>query len=159
MSEIAVTSLITGFFSILTAIITLFIKNFFEKKNVSFKKVENVCKDAIYGKWKGHILQTLNGNKEYFDVIMDLKVTNNGIITGSAKLPFKDEIAILELDGGFYSQRFIKINYENTNKAILQFGTFIFKISDSAKVLKGNFVGYGYISGDIIAGNVCFEKV
>ena len=152
-------ALIAGCATIISAIITLLLKEYFDRrKETEYEKVKSQIRDAVYGNWKGHYKQTLNGNMLSINLSMDLKVSSTGVITGKAKVPYGDETFELDIKGGFYSERFLKMDYENQNKSVLQFGAFIFKLSDNSKRLAGNFVGSGHVSGDIIGGNAILEK-
>lgn len=90
---------------------------------------------------------------------MELKVSSSGAITGKAKYPFKTETHEVKISGGFYSLRFLKMDYENSDKAILQFGAFVFKLSDSAEKIEGYFIGYGHKNGIITGGKAILNKV
>ena len=154
-----VNTIIAGVATILSALITLFLKEYFDRKKEGYEQVDGRIKDVIYGKWKGTFEQTLNGNLHSIELQFDLKVTNSGAITGKVKVPYGTETFDLNIKGGFYSQRFLKMDYENADRAILQFGSFVFKLSDSAKKLTGYFVGYGHLSQKIIGGDAVLEKV
>lgn len=152
-------AIIAAIATILSSVLTLLIKEYFERRR--FNKIGSEIRDAVYGKWTGQIHQALNGDKRIFETQLELKVSSAGVITGKAEVPHpnKNGVYYLSLDGGFYSERFLKINYENSNKAILQFGTFVFMLSPNADKLTGHFVGYGNISEAVIAGSAQFKKV
>lgn len=152
-------AIIAGIATILSAAFTIIISEYLDQRK--YKKVKKEVREAINGKWKGIIQQTLNDNLQVFDADITFKVLSSGAITGIAKVPnpINNEMFFLDLKGGFYSEWFIKIDYESANKAILQFGTFIFRLSYDAARLEGYFNGHGHISGKIIAGPAYFEKV
>lgn len=152
-------AIIAGIATILAAVITLLLKEYFDRRKERYEKVDSRIRDVVYGKWKGYFEQTLEGSPQTILLEMELKVSSSGNITGKAKFPFKSETYEVNIKGGFYSQRFLKMDYENSDKAILQFGAFIFRLSDSAKKLTGYFVGHGHLTGNIIGGNATLEKV
>jgi hypothetical protein len=151
-------AIIAGIATILSAIIALLLKEYFDKKKEPYKKIDEQIKDAVHGRWKGSFQQVLNDTHQTFDLELDIRVSNTGSLTGKAKYPYKNEIIDINIKGGFYSERFLKMDYENSNKAIMQFGSFVFKLSDDAKILTGYFVGYGHISGKVIGGNAVLNK-
>ena len=161
MSPDTIKAIIAGVATIISAILTVVVKNYLDKKKESerYKNVGTAIQEAVSGKWKGDIKQTLNSNAIFVQVDSTFKVSENGMIKGEIILPYENRIVKLLFTGGFYSLRFIKLEYENSNKAILQFGSIVLKLSDDSTRLKGHFVGYGHISGDIIAGNINFTKV
>ena len=156
----------TGIATILSAVVTILIKNYFDRKKEGekYRSVETAIQEAVGGKWKGYIKQSLNGDLLFENVKVSFKVSDNGSIKGEMKVPYKDELYELKCTGGFYSQRFMKLEYENSNKAILQFGSMVIKLSDDSIKLEGYFVGNGVIgrntpvSKNIIAGEMFFVK-
>lgn len=152
-------AIIAGIATILASVITLLLKEYFDRRKARYEKVADKIRDAVYGKWKGSFEQTLESQPINIEMDIELKVSSSGSITGKAKFPFRDETWEVSIKGGFYSERFLKLDYENVNRAILQFGAFIFRLSDDAKTLKGCFIGYGHISEKIIGGNAVLKKV
>jgi hypothetical protein len=116
-------------------------------------------KDAVSGKWEGKYEQILNGALEEIDVYMFLEVSRKGKIIGKATIPYGEDAFEANLKGGFYLRSFIKLEYENTNKAIIQFGSFVFRLSDRPNKLAGQFVGYGHISEKVISGSIQLKKI
>lgn len=154
-------AIIAGIAVVLSALLTLLLKEYFDRKRASdkYENLEKSISEAVNGKWKGYFEQTFGENNVSIELMLDLKVSLSGSITGKAKVPYQGEIYDIDVKGGFYSQRFLKMDYENSNKAILQFGAFVFKLSDDSQKLIGYFVGYGHKSGKIIGGNAKVEKV
>ncbi len=155
-------AIITGLTTITSAIVTSLLKDYLaNRKKQKFDNFQTQIAEAVSGKWKGEITQALNGVEVSMVVLLDFKVTSLGIITGMARIPKSPtgEIIEMNLNGAFYSERFLKVSYNNVNTAVVQFGTFIFKLSGNALTLKGNFVGYGHLNENIILGKASFEKI
>lgn len=152
-------AVIAGVATILASIITLLIKEYLDKRKESYKRIDDQIRDVVYGKWKGTFQQVFNDSLQTIDFEMELKVSSRGKVIGTGKYLFENEVYVVNISGGFYSNRFLKMDYENSNKAILQFGSFVFKLSDGAKTLNGHFVGYGHLSGKVIGGNAILHKL
>lgn len=50
------------------------------------------------------------------------------------------------------------MDYQNEDPNIVQFGSFVFHLSDDARKLEGKFVGYGHINKEVIFGSCVFRK-
>ena len=160
MSQELLKAIVAGAVSIISAVIAIIVKNYLDKKKEDdqYRDVDKAIQEAVEGRWKGEINQTLNGNILFLEVIATFKVSNSGSIKGQMIIPYENESFRLKCVGGFYSMRFIKMEYENHNKAILQFGSMVFKLSDDCNKFEGYFVGYGHISKNLIAGSMVFTK-
>jgi hypothetical protein len=152
-------AVIAGIATILSAIITLFLTEYLGRRKERFIKVSDAIKRTVSGTWKGKYDQILRENPVTVDLIIELTVSTRGKITGTATVPYGEDTFVVNIRGGFYSIRFLKMEYENSNDAILQFGSFVFKLSDDAKEIEGHFVGYGHISKKIIGGPAILKKV
>ncbi len=152
-------AVIAGLATIFSAVITLLLKEYFIRKKERYEKLGSRLKEAVHGKWKGSYEQMLEGSHRTIDLTIELKVTTHGTIVGKAKVPYKNELFEMNITGGFYSDSFLKMDYENSERAILQFGAFVFKLSDDSRKLTGCFVGYGQVSGAIISGNATLKKI
>lgn len=139
----------------------ILLKQYFDQKkeNDKYASLEDHIKDAVTGKWKGYFDQTLDENHFKYQVTLDLKVSSKGSLIGKAKVPFEDEIFDINVKGGFYTGRFLKMDYENSDKAIQQFGAFVLNLSSNNKKLTGFFVGFGHITERIMGGIAVLEKV
>ncbi|MGL4631019.1 MAG: hypothetical protein ACRCVT_07415 [Leadbetterella sp.] len=153
------TAIITGLFTIFASILTVVLKEYFDTRKLTYEKVEKRIKEIVTGRWKGSFEQIYNNQLTKFEVSLELKVDYNGKISGKAQIPWVNNSLIeVVLKGGFYSQRFLQMDYENIDKAIMQFGSYILKLSDNAEKLEGNFVGYSQHTGKIINGSANYDK-
>jgi len=115
---------------------------------------------ALLGKWRGELIQEYEGKP--VAVVIDLEFTAaNKKIEGVAEV---DDFRAgrprdkLKLEGGFRVDRYIKLDYENRDPAVFQFGTFVAKLQPDGKTLKGHFVGYGYVTDRILHGEATLLK-
>jgi hypothetical protein len=59
-----------------------------------------------------------------------------------------------DLVGGFFHDRFLKLNYRNLNPANIQFGAIILELASDPKKMNGVYAGYGSISDGLVSGTV-----
>lgn len=58
----------------------------------------------------------------------------------------------VHLKGGLRYDRFLKLDYKNTNESAIQFGSIMAQLSDDGHELEGQFLGYGAVSRRIVHG-------
>lgn len=121
--------------------------------------VSQDIKDAVTGDWMGQYQQMLDGTLRDIEISMTFKAVDNGRVVGTAKVEYGKEVFSVNMKGEFHLGRFIKLEYENANKAFVQFGLFVFKLSDRPDKLVGAFVGHGHVSEKVICGTVAVSKV
>jgi hypothetical protein len=150
-----IVGIIGGICTIAAAIITPLVQTYFETR--IFFPISNDRRKILQGIWKGTVNQNLSdGTFKTFTVDLDLnikgkKIQGTGIINA-------EELFYVSLDGSFRNDRFLKMDYQNKNLKILQFGSFVFHLSDDSRELVGKFVGYGHLSKAIIYGSCQFNK-
>ena len=155
MDSTVLAGLIGGVCTITAVIITPIFQRYFETR-VFYPISADRCK-ILEGVWKGTVNQELNGAIfRNFDVDLDLAVTGRKI-TGSGVIN-AGQLYYVSLDGSFRNDRFLKMDYHNRDLNILQFGSFIFHLSDDSAELTGKFVGYGHISKTVFYGSCRFTK-
>jgi len=147
---------ITGIATILSSVLTIIVTKYLESDK--YINAGKAMKEAVRGNWKGIFNQTLDDQNITVPIDFNLKVSSWGSITGKAKIIFNNELIHFNIRGGFYLRHFLKMNYENADRSVTQFGSFVFKLSDTSKKLTGHFVGYGHISGKVISGPAVLEK-
>jgi hypothetical protein len=118
---------------------------------------------AITGRWVGTVHQDegLDGRPMDYPCTLDLRLNGKSVV-GSGKVNITiDGIstpAMLKIDGGFYKDRFFRLEYINTDRSYLHFGAFILRLDSIPTKMQGRFCGYGAFSKKIIGGNLEFEK-
>ena len=67
----------------------------------------------------------------------------------------------LDFTGGFLHEQFVKLDYNNPDSDIMQFGCYVAKLitTSDRKTLDGRFVGYGPDTRDIVHGTAICNKV
>lgn len=113
--------------------------------------------NALKGIWRGAVVQDTEREelKEYsIQLNLDVKgrtITGKGIVDGK-------DTQTVNVSGAFQYDSYIRINYKNYNKDIMQFGAIVLHLTPDCK-LEGNFVGFGYHSRKIIKGTVNLDKI
>lgn len=145
--------------TIISAIITVLLKDYLDRRKENYKKQSDQRRRIISGTWKGTYEQLLNEKLITIDIVMELKISSRGTITGIAKVAYENYSFQVVIKGGFYSDDFLKMDYENSDRSVVQFGSFVFRLASNAKNIKGCFVGFGHINERIISGQATLDKV
>jgi hypothetical protein len=130
--------------------------------------------NSIVGIWKGKVSQVMFGQDVEILITMDLLEVGDKI-AGTASLDvsnikLKDEAgnllvlepATLDIEGGYYENRFLQLNYKNPNES-LQFGYIVIDLYENSikaddHFIKGLLIGYGPRSKKIINGEIILKK-
>jgi hypothetical protein len=118
---------------------------------------------VLTGSWSGTGLQKKGpGNKSLkFPFEMHLSVSGRVVQgTGSAQFKLMDEEinARFEVHGGFLLDRFLKLDYRNSDGSVVQFGSFVLLLDDGEKLLTGTLAGYGFKSKRPVAVELELRK-
>jgi len=70
----------------------------------------------------------------------------------------KGEEIQINLKGGFYDNRFLKLDYADNDPCIIQFGIMLFELNAEANLLAGRYLGYGRQSQKINSGEIVLQK-
>ncbi len=60
--------------------------------------------------------------------------------------------------GAFKNERFLKLEYQNKDSNVVNFGTIILELSSTGKSLNGRYVGHGHINERILDGEILVDK-
>ena len=161
---------IIGFVGAIAASLILVFGPILSEKN-GHGNLETLSKDwqkALNGTWVGTEIQEegLGDSPVEFDAELTLRAGKK-LITGEYKVAcredrYKDMIAEFEVSGGFphrhRHERCIKLDYENTDDSVQQFGTILLLWSPTGKELNGRIVGFSATYGVIAPGTVQLRK-
>src|ERR1700744_2878350 len=129
--------------TVVGAIVSTFLKSYLEKADLSFSRTKK--RYALNGVWRGNAIQNedplIAGP---YSIELDLN-SSAGKIMGKARVDDPNESIILTVNGKFKEEGLLKLDYENKDKTVLQFGTFILKLSPGGKKLTGRFIGFGHV--------------
>lgn len=147
---------ISGIAAVLSAVITVFLKNYLENKK--FKTINKERQEALSGRWNGKVYQNApNGKQDVFNLELNFDVSKKKI-DAVGKLSYKNEISNISLSGAFRTDSYVLLEYQNENKKINQFGSIVFRLSDDCTALTGRYVGYGHKAQSLVFGEIKFTK-
>ena len=151
--------------AIITAIIgpllTYFIRDW--HKNKPLKIIRAGRRKALNGNWQGSAYQEIGPDGNPLDAKLHYTLTaSRKIVRGSGiyslKLKDKDQSRNFTASGGFLHDKFLKLDYKNTDDSAIQFGSAILELSADGKKLTGLYLGYGATSERLIHGTIELEK-
>jgi transcriptional regulator with XRE-family HTH domain len=128
-------------------------------------------KKAIVGRWKGEAVQEFkDGTRipakvegELEMIRKDAKDVEDEIVCGRLKYSFEySEEKItdsIDLYGRFRYSSFLRLNYENCDDFVKQFGAAILELDSTGSNLNGKFVGYGSRTEELFKADVHLKKV
>jgi hypothetical protein len=156
MDSTLIAAIIGGICTIGAVLITPLAQRYFETKG--FFPIDQDRRKILEGTWRGIVQQVIDStyHKYQVDLIIEIKgkkLVGTGIISSNGSLYY------VALDGSFRNDRFLKMDYQNKDLNIVQFGCFIFNLSESSKILEGRFVGYGQLTKNIVYGTCEFQKI
>lgn len=161
-TETITAAIIAGIFAIIAPILTYIFTKFYDNRDLLV--ISQNRKAALNGAWHGKIFQAegIRGQPVQYPFNIDLSV-NKKEVHGIGKVNFpisKTETHVFNVSllGGFLHDRFLKLDYKNTNPAEMQFGSLILNLSSDGKKLSGRFLGYGAKTEKLVFGELTLEK-
>lgn len=158
--ETAVLVGITGAIcTLVSPVIALVIKEQLDKRPLM--KLSPNRRKALEGTWSATVSQELRATNtpEIWSARIQVNVSRK---TVSGRFTFdhpKRGTTTLLMKGGFYNERFLKMEYYNESPHIVQFGIFILELSSDALSLRGRFLGFGADSEMLVAGIITADKI
>jgi len=124
-------------------------------------------RNSLFGKWSGHMEQKVGAECVLASHSMNLEFIKGSTATsGSMKLEYLsanetelDEKPIqAEVINIIYDGRILKCDYVNKDDNVIHFGTIYGELSANGRQIKGEFIGYGLISEQLVAGSIILER-
>jgi hypothetical protein len=155
MNNDVLAAIIGGLATLTGVIVSPIVSKFIENK--SFYPISRDRRKKMAGKWKGKV------NQYEKDVItrsieVELDLTIKGKEVRGTGMVNSEGLHQVSLKGFFRNDRFLKMDYQNDDESVVQFGCFVFGLGDDSKSLTGKFVGYGHVARKIVNGECHFEK-
>jgi hypothetical protein len=152
MQQEYIKAIIGGAATILSAIITLIVKNWLD--NAPYPSIKG--KRSITGNWKGRTTQ--DDNKI---VNVTGKITSKSKkIKGEARIEWEGEKYMdLKIKGNYLDEDHVLINYHSVDSNVKNYGSQILKISANCKKLQGYTIGFGSEAEEIIRGETILDKI
>lgn len=155
MNPTIVAAYVSGGFAVTGPILTYFITKAYERRFL--EPIGRNRGEALNGNWQGTIVQSTL----IADVDIRLHAKNKEIV-GEAHLRVQfDGVAhaiTLAVTGGFLYDKFLKLDYKNTNRGTIQFGTMVLELAPHPSTMEGQYVGYGSLTESIVSGQILLTK-
>lgn len=158
MDSTLLAGIIGGTCTIISPLVVEFLKRLNEKSPLLH--VNKARRDSLRGRWIGLVSYedgqkyNLNDHRIVFEVQPGRK-----IFKAQGTYTTEGGITSIKLKGGFYHDRFLKLEFENKASHIMHFGYVLFELSADSRTLQGKFTSYGRVSENIISGSTVMEKV
>lgn len=152
--------LISSIASIIGATIGSILTFIFErrKKHLIFKSNLTARQKTIIGNWRGFFIEEWHEDKPII-VIDNVSIELKGkLITGTCRYSFDDTTHELKLEGGYFDNNIIKLEYSNLRTSLIHFGTIIIKYSLDGITCDGNYLTYGLQQELIRHGTMHVER-
>jgi hypothetical protein len=154
MDSTVIASVITGAAAIIVPF-TTYLTKVYEQRFL--EPISRSRRDALIGKWQG----TVNQPPSNATVTIYLNASRKKI-TGKADLNINFQgqpyFITLVFTGGFFHDRFLKLDYRNTNRGTIQFGAMLLELPAHPVTMTGQYVGYGSLSEGFVSGNILLTK-
>lgn len=118
---------------------------------------------ALSGDWAGTYEQSsAKGKSVSGRVSFNLKPKKR-LIEGSGQmqetLPDGKTVTVhFKIRGGFLHDRFLRLEYENSDDSAVQFGSVIGEFAPDGRSISGTLVGFGAHTGEIVTGGIKMQK-
>ena len=155
MDNTLIAAIIGGICTILSPLIVLLIQN--KNSTKHYIAIDKERKNTANGSWTGKVRYEQGSELENHDIYFEI-TTNRKILKGYCTYTSKNGTTKLIIKGGFYSDRFLKIEHINEKIQIIHFGYTLLELDASARKLTGKFITFGRIKNKIISGFIGLEK-
>jgi hypothetical protein len=120
---------------------------------------------ALHGRWRGSFVQNMPGGRGEASLVLDIKAGLR-IITGDVAYDGSAEIGgtvhqmqgAFTVRGGFIHDRFLKLDYRQKDRDVVQFGSVVLDLHPDGRTLTGKGVGFGSKTRMIVAVEISLEK-
>ena len=151
--------------AIITAIIgpllTYFIIDWHQNRHL--KIIRAGRRKALDGNWQGSVHQEVGPDRNPIDAKLYYSITaSRKVVRGEGtyltRWQDRDRVLKFTASGGFFHDRFLKIDYKNADDSAIQFGSAALELSADGKKLTGCYSGYGALSEHLVQGTIQLEK-
>jgi hypothetical protein len=140
------------------------ISNYFIERNKSKIYIKRPNRlSCLSGNWSGTTIQKKGIDGK--DMLVEIDVTflnKNNLITGKTIVKWKEKIEkkslVIDFEGGFISENFVRLFYQHKNSEIQNYGIIFLKLNASGNILEGDMIGFGNRYENIITGKTIITK-
>lgn len=158
MGDQTFAAIIGGLCTLISSIVTIFIKKYIENRGLKSSSVRR--QRALKGVWSGEINQTAffeHKNKSY-PIKIEINPHRKEVF-GYASWSIDGFENKVDIKGHYYNERFLAVEYRNVDINKVHFGFLILELSADNESLRGEFLGYGSKSERLISGKMTLRKV
>lgn len=158
MPDTVATASIAAAASIVAAAITATIPPIMQRRNENKRYSTSKRADGLKGIWDGggeDFYTEESTDKLAFELKLELQVKGKKV-EGRGYL--KTVKSPLIVNGGFLSEDYVQLTYENSDHGVRQMGVIVFRLSGDSQVLNGNYAGYSPRRDIFVAGIVRLTK-
>lgn len=155
-------SAIIGAAGVVTApVVVLFIKRVIDLRPLAKPPKER--RDVLQGIWKGLERQSIGPFGEPIEYEVTCKIKWRGKLAyGTFNFVYSDDSHIIDetlsFTGGFFFDRFLRLEYYDSEGGKVQFGALVLELDENSRELRGLDVGFGYVTKQILSGSVELTK-
>jgi hypothetical protein len=156
MDSPVIAAFVAGCFGIVSPIVTFVVTKQYEKRFL--QPISRDRAHALVGKWQGKIIQ----ENLTCEIELNIEAVRRKVVGKATIIRIVEEkkkLVNLDLDGGFLHDRFLKIDYKNSDSGTIQFGSMTLELEADPKSMTGRYSGYGSFSKCIIFGVIEVAKV
>lgn len=145
--------------TVLAPIVTLFIKQYLDQRPL--KNLSSQRRKSIEGNWKGTVTHKnpMQGWPKSVPIELKFSVKRKKVIGAGSYHSFVDsKERKWKLEGGFRTDQYLLLNYQNSDLSVIHFGSIILRLSSNGKIMSGNLIGYGPENEAVISALIDLEK-
>ncbi|GAB6043982.1 hypothetical protein [Endothiovibrio diazotrophicus] len=132
-------------------------------RDKGLRKIPESRRAALEGCWKGRGVQNAkDGGEIEATCYSNIRVIGREV-HGELVYEFDRDGKHIRLEvsmfGGFLYDRYLRLQYDNKRKEVIQFGAGVLELSPEGVALTGCFVGFGSHTREFVGGEIVLEKV
>lgn len=145
--------------AIVTSIVgPIVVGSYFRRRETRSYIFPSVGQETIFdGVWAGTFLQEEGVLRASIPVRFELHTKGKrvtGDATATIETPDLKTTFKLRVAGGRAADRFLRLDYDNVDPAVRQFGSVYVELSNDGTKLRGIWAGYGHKTGGFVGGSV-----
>lgn len=148
-------AIITGSCAVGSALLTVVFTRLWEQRD--FQIISQPRRKTLSGAWAGTYDQEVGPEGPFRGDITLLLVTKRKIVTGECTIkaplrpsPFTSSFAV---NGGYYHDRFLSLEYRNPHAATVHFGSLLLELT-ARGTLRGRYLGFGAVTEKLVYGTI-----
>lgn len=132
-----------------------------QKKESQQVSAKDGLKTALGGKWVGLLDQQVEGGSVSIETELEMALAPDGRVQGTWTLLAVSQVGytiVFKVSCTTLYERYIKLDFFSADETVMTFGTIMARLSANARMIEGQYVGYGSISDRIVTGAIVLRK-